>query len=104
MKKNLQKLRFKDSYGYCCDKNRQYKDNDLLHDSTCGTGCWALADVSGQCGNSDSVPWGCHWGAGWLGCSVGTSEPFGRGLDTVALGGPPVFTSELIGEDSLAGH
>ena len=56
------------------------------------------------CGNSDSVPWGCHWGAGWLGCSVGTSEPFGRGLDTVALGGPPVFTSELIGEDSLAGH
>ena len=56
------------------------------------------------CGNSDSVPWGCHRGAGWLGCSVGTSEPFGRGLDTVALGGPPVFTSELIGEDSLAGH
>ena len=56
------------------------------------------------CGNSDSVPWGCHWGAGWLGYSVGTSEPFGRGLDTVALGGPPVFTSELIGEDSLAGH
>ena len=54
--------------------------------------------------DSDSVPWGCHWGAGWLGCSVGTSEPFGRGLDTVALGGPPVFTSELIGEDSLAGH
>ena len=54
--------------------------------------------------DSDSVPWGCHWGAGWLGYSVGTSEPFGRGLDTVALGGPPVFTSELIGEDSLAGH
>ena len=57
-----------------------------------------------SCGNSNSVPWGCRWGAGWLGYSVGTSEPFGRGLDTVALGGPPVFTSELIGEDSLAGH
>ena len=46
--KDLQKLRFKDSYGYCCDKNRQYEDNELLRDSTCGTGCWALADVSGQ--------------------------------------------------------
>ena len=38
------------------------------------------------------------------GAAIGTSEPFGRGLDVVALGGPPVFTSELIGEDSLAGH
>ena len=40
--------RFKDSYGYYCDKNRQYEDNELLRDSTCGTSCWALADVSGQ--------------------------------------------------------
>ena len=39
-----------------------------------------------------------------VGAAFGTSEPFGRGLDVVALGGPPVFTSELIGEDSLAGH
>ena len=39
-----------------------------------------------------------------VGAAFGTSEPFGRGLDAVALGGPPVFTSELIGEDSLAGH
>ena len=39
-----------------------------------------------------------------VGTAFGTSEPFGRGLDAVALGGPPVFTSELIGEDSLAGH
>ena len=46
--KDLQKLRFKDSYGYCCDKNRQYEDNELLGDNTCGTGRWALADVSGQ--------------------------------------------------------
>ena len=39
-----------------------------------------------------------------VGTPFGTSEPFGRGLDAVALGGPPVFTSELIGEDSLASH
>ena len=39
-----------------------------------------------------------------VGTAFGTNEPFGRGLDAVALGGPPVFTSELIGEDSLAGH
>ena len=48
MKKDLQKLCFKDSYGYCCDKNRQYEDNELFGGNTCGTGCWALADVSGQ--------------------------------------------------------
>ena len=30
--KDLQKLRFKESYGYCCDKNRQYKDNELFCD------------------------------------------------------------------------
>ena len=39
-----------------------------------------------------------------VGAAFITSEPFGRGLDAVALGGPPVFTSELFGEDSLAGH
>ena len=39
-----------------------------------------------------------------VGAAFGTSEPFGRGLDAVALGGPLVFTSEPIGEDSLAGH
>ena len=39
-----------------------------------------------------------------VGAAFITSEPFGRGLDVVALGGPLVFTSELFGEDSLAGH
>ena len=48
VKKDLQKLRFKDSYRYCCDKNRQLEDNELFGDNTCGTGRWALADVSWQ--------------------------------------------------------
>ena len=36
---------FKEIYIYYYDNYRQYKDNELLNDSMCGTGYWGSANV-----------------------------------------------------------